>query len=76
MKHRMMNSLGVIALLLALSSPSPAVGRHPTIERALAALREVKEHLERAPHDFGGHRVDAIKAVDEAAHQLQICMQY
>ena len=33
-------------------------------------------HLQEAAHDFGGHRVEALKATDEAIRQLQICLQY
>ena len=76
MKQRMMSSLAVIALLFALSSPSPAAGQHPEIEAALTALQNAKMHLQQAAHDFGGHRVDAIHAIDEADHQLRICLQY
>jgi hypothetical protein len=35
-----------------------------------------KDHLEHAAHDFGGHRVDAIHAVDNAITQLKIALQY
>lgn len=63
-------------MLLAISSPSPAFGRHPEIEDALHAPHNAKAHLEHANHDFNGHRVDAIRAIDEADRQLRICMQY
>jgi starvation-inducible outer membrane lipoprotein len=76
MKHKLTSFFALIALMLALSSPSPAAGRHPQIEDALRALHNAKEHLEHAAHDFGGHRVDAIRAIDEADRQLRICMQY
>jgi hypothetical protein len=76
MKHRIMSSFGVLALLLMLSSPSPAAGRHPQIHAALNALQNAKMHLQEAAHDFGGHRVDAIRAIDEASRQLEICLQY
>jgi len=76
MKKRMLSSFAVLAFMLALSSPSPAAGRHPQIERALMALQNAKEHLQAAAHDFGGHRVDAIRAIDEADRQLRICLQY
>lgn len=76
MKHKIMSSLSLLALMIALSSPSPAAGRHPQIQEALRALVNAKIHLEHASHDFGGHRVDAIRAIDEAAHQLNICLQY
>lgn len=76
MKHKLMSSFALIALMVALSSPSPAAGKHPQIEAALRALANAKDHLEHAAHDFGGHRVDAIHAIDEAARQLNICLQY
>jgi hypothetical protein len=76
MKHRIVSSFAVIAMLLMLSSPSPAAGRHPQIEEALNALQRAKHHLEEAAHDFGGHRVDAIRAIDEADRQLRICLGY
>ena len=76
MKQKMISSFAVIAMMLALSSPSPAFGKHPEIEDALRALKGAKDHLLAAAHDFGGHRVDAIRAIDEADHQLRICLQY
>jgi hypothetical protein len=32
--------------------------------------------MEHAAHDFGGHRVEAIKATDEAIRQLQDCLKF
>jgi hypothetical protein len=49
---------------------------HPEIREALGALRRAKAHLEHAAHDFGGHRVDALRATDEAIRQLEICLKY
>src|SRR5215470_19851881 len=49
---------------------------HPQIREALGALRHAKEHMEHAAHDFGGHRVEALKATDEAIKQLEICLKY
>jgi hypothetical protein len=50
--------------------------KHPEIRDAINSLRHAKEHLEHAAHDFGGHRVDAIHAIDEAQRQLEICLKY
>ncbi len=58
------------------ATPAPAPGPHPEIEAAINSLHHAKDHLEHANHDFGGHRVDAIHAVDEAIHQLEICLKY
>jgi hypothetical protein len=71
-----MSSFTLIALMVALSSPLPAAGRHPQIEDALHALARAKDHLQAAAHDFGGHRMDAIRAINEADRQLRICLQY
>lgn len=63
------------ANLTATPNAAPAE-QHPEIRDALAALRTARAHLEHAAHDFGGHRVDAIKATDEAIRQLEICLKY
>jgi hypothetical protein len=49
---------------------------HPEIQAALRSLERAKRHLERAAHDFGGHRVDAIKAIDAAREQLTLALQF
>jgi hypothetical protein len=58
------------------AAPAPAPEPHPEIREAIAALRRAKEHMEHAAHDFGGHRVEALKATDEAIHQLEICLKF
>lgn len=49
---------------------------HPEIREAIESLRHAKEHMEHAAHDFGGHRVEAIRATDAAIHQLEVCLRY
>ena len=49
---------------------------HPEIREALESLRKAKFRLDHAAHDFGGHRAEALKATDEAIHQLQLCLQF
>lgn len=44
---------------------------HPVIRRAIRQLQGVKTELEKqAAHDFAGHRVAAIKSIDEAIEHL------
>jgi|HubBroStandDraft_6_1064221.scaffolds.fasta_scaffold11480_7 hypothetical protein len=76
MIKRMMGILVVAAFMLAFTPTSPAFERHPEIHAALDALHNAKDHLEHAAHDFHGHRVDAIHAIDEAERQLRICMDF
>jgi hypothetical protein len=50
--------------------------RHPHIHAAIKSLFKAKNALQTAAHDFGGHRVAAIAAVDSAIGQLQICLKF
>jgi hypothetical protein len=58
------------------AAPAALPEPHPEIREAIESLRRAKDHLEHAAHDFGGHRVEAIKAIDESLHQLQDCLKY
>lgn len=49
---------------------------HPRIHAAIKELQEAKAELQAAPHDFGGHRADAVVAVDKAIEQLRLALQY
>lgn len=65
--------------VLAQSGPPPmgrGRGRHPEIRQAINKLRMAKQHLEQAAHDYGGHRVDAIRAIDNAIGQLEVCLKF
>jgi hypothetical protein len=58
------------------AAPAALPEPHPEIREAIGALRRAKEHMEHAAHDFGGHRVEGIKATDEALRQLQDCLKF
>jgi len=49
---------------------------HPEIWAAIRSLEHAKDHLQHAAHDFGGHRVEAIGAIDAALHQLHVCLEF
>lgn len=50
--------------------------QHPEIDSAMNHLREAKQNLEHAAHDFGGHRVAALKHVNEALDECRQAMAY
>src|SRR2546428_594318 len=62
--------------LPATPAATPAPEPHPEIREALAALRRAKEHMEHAAHDYGGHRVEAIEATNQAIKQLELCLKF
>jgi hypothetical protein len=49
---------------------------HPRIAAAIAALKDARAYLEAAPHDFGGHKAEAIRASDVAIRQLNLALAY
>jgi len=49
---------------------------HPRIARAIEALRDARAYMQAAPHDFGGHKAEAIRATDEAIRQLNFALAY
>lgn len=49
--------------------------QHPEIRKAIAALERAKVDMQRANHDFGGHRADALTACDNAIAQLRLALQ-
>jgi hypothetical protein len=80
-------SAGLIPALAQPNSPSvPPAGteapqhkapeRHPAIHRAIRALEEAKLALQRADHDFGGHRKAALEECDKAVAQLKLALQF
>jgi len=53
-----------------------ALEPHPHIRSAIVELEAARNELKTAAHDFGGHRVEAMKAVDGAIRQLRLAQQY
>jgi hypothetical protein len=66
-------ALTSLAMTAGLAS---AQERHPKIRNAIRALEAAKEDMQHAPHDFGGHRVDALRACDQAIEQLRLALNF
>jgi hypothetical protein len=62
------------------AQPTPAAAaaaeKHHHIHDAIDALRAARADLMEASHDFGGHREDAVRSIDNSIHQLELCLQY
>ena len=60
------------------ADPEPAAAgaeRHPNIYRAINALGAAEGDLQNAAHDYCGHRVEALGAVQNALSQLKLAIQ-
>lgn len=75
-KDEYSSNSGTAKALPATPTAATPAEPHPQIREALEALRRAKPHMEHAAHDFGGHRVEALKATDEAIRQLELCLKF
>ena len=50
--------------------------KHPHIRGAISELQDARKELQTAAHDFGGHRVEAMRAIDVAITQLRIAQRF
>lgn len=71
---RIMSILALMVMVVVFSPISPAREEHPHIHAALDALHEAQNQLQSAAHDYHGHRVAALKHVDEAIREAEACM--
>lgn len=49
---------------------------HPHLHQSLDALRIARQDLIDAHHNFGGHRDEAIRAIDAAMYHLDMCIRF
>ena len=71
-------AFGAVALCGLASLPAGAqqpIHPHYDLHHALWELRDARKELKEAAHDFGGHRVKALAAVDAAIKQLDIALK-
>ncbi|HLX10272.1 MAG TPA: hypothetical protein VKY89_20655 [Thermoanaerobaculia bacterium] len=65
-----------LAATLGSSTVTAAAEPHPRLQHAITSVQAAIEYMQKAPHDFGGHRVAAIAACNEAINQLKIAIEY
>jgi hypothetical protein len=65
-----LTALGVSGAFYVSAAP------HPRIRKAIFRLKQARYNLEHAAHDFGGHRVLAIRDINFALRQLQYALNF
>jgi hypothetical protein len=79
MLKKVATTLCAAVMLMALSFPIArsltAQSRHPEMAAAERSLREAQNHLQRAAHDFGGHRVKAMEHVNAALEEMRLAQE-
>lgn len=71
-----MKFLATTFAALAFFASSTAFAAQPNMEAALAQLQEARASLEKATADKGGHRVKALKAIDQAIAEVKAGIAY
>ena len=68
----------IMGVVLSVGASSLLAQRdfHPRLTHAVEALRDARAYLAEAPHDFGGHRAEAVRATDEAIKQIELARAY
>ena len=66
---------GVLAAF-ALALAAPGSADQPNMESALDSLAHARESLEHAEPDKGGHRVEAIRLIDQAMSEVEEGIEY
>ena len=69
-------SLAFAHVSFAQESGKQELREHPRRAAAIRELRSAIQYMERAPHDFGGHKAQAISDSRKAIEQLSLAMQY
>jgi hypothetical protein len=50
--------------------------KHPVLQNSMRQLEGIKDRLQKAPTDFGGHREKAVDAISHAISELQQAIQF
>ena len=52
------------------------VEHHPHLHRVIEELEGARHEIMESGHDFGGHKEEAVRALDAAITQLRLAIQY
>ena len=64
------------AYVVAQQNVKTEAAEHPRIAKAISQLEDAIQYMDKAPHDFGGHKVDAIRDSKKAIEQLKLALAY
>jgi hypothetical protein len=69
-------ALGLAAALTGGAWIVQAKEPHPVLQNSKRQLEAIKDRLQKAPTDFGGHREKAVDAIGHAISELDQAIQY
>ncbi len=54
--------------------PAHHAEHHPEIHKAMRKLRGARQELEKAAHDYAGHKAKAMEAINQALEELRAAL--
>ena len=64
------------AVVAAPETPKPSHHEHhPELHKAMHKLRGAKADLEKAAHDYDGHKAKAIEAINQALDEIKAALE-
>ena len=69
-------SIGTTAFVVLQQNEKTEAAEHPRIRKAIHELEDAIEYMEKAPHDFGGHKAAAIEDSKKAVVSLKMALEY
>ena len=58
------------------SAPKKGTEAHPLLTNSIRQIEAIKDRLQKAPTDFGGHKEAAIDALNRADNELHQAIQF
>jgi hypothetical protein len=68
--------LALSAFVIPQQNVKSEESEHPRIAKAIHEINDAIEYMEKAPHDFGGHKAAAIADSKAAVKSLKLAMAY
>ncbi len=68
--------LTATAFIVPQQNAKSEASEHPRIEKAIKELESAIDYMEKAPHDFGGHKADALADSKKAVKSLKLALAY
>jgi hypothetical protein len=63
-------------VILAQQNAKSEANNHPRIEKAIHSMEDAISYMEKAPHDFGGYKAQAIADTKKAIESLKLALKY
>ncbi len=69
-------AVSITAFVIPQQNAKSEAGEHPRIAKAIHEMEDAIDYMEKAPHDFGGHKAEAIADTKKAIKSLKQALAY